>query len=88
MTPDRRRSLLADPKLPKFDGGKLREILGDLTPVLEPSARGRIRLIRALEARFGGNFRSYDLADRALKDFDDQVGLIRDYLRLKGVQGG
>ena len=88
MIAARRHALLSDPKLPKFDTAKYREILGDLTPVLEPSPRGRIRLIRSLEARFGGNFRSYDVADKTLKHFDDQVSLIREYLKIKGVQGG
>lgn len=88
MTRERMRELASDPKLPRFSSGKLREILGDLTPRLEPTHRGRLRLIRALEARFGGNFRSYDVAHEALADFDEQVSHIRDYLRLKGVQGG
>jgi len=46
-------------------------------PDLGPSQLGRIRLMRALERRFGKGFKAIPGPRKALKDFDDQVKDIR-----------
>ncbi len=51
----------------------LPEILGDAMPELPKSAIGRHRLIRALQQRFGPNFRSLPGVMGLVKEFDDTV---------------
>lgn len=52
---------------------RLHEILGDATPELPRNAVGRHRLIRALNQRFGKNFRSLPGISNLIKQFDSDL---------------
>jgi len=48
-------------------------ILGDAMPQLPRNAVGRHRLVRALQQRFGSNFRSLPGVSGLIKEFDDDM---------------
>ena len=52
---------------------QLGEILGDSMPELPRNQVGRHRLIRALQQRFGLNFRSLPGVKNLVKEFDDDL---------------
>lgn len=54
---------------------QLPEVLGDAMPELPRNAVGRYRLIRALQQRFGDNFRALPGVSSVVKEFDDEVDL-------------
>jgi len=80
--------LLKDPKLPRMNLEPIKMVLQDLMPALSPGPRGRLRLIRALTQRYGENFRAFKDAQQAMEHFDNETKLVRDWLKLKGVQSG
>lgn len=53
--------------------GDLPNILGDMMPELPRTAVGRHRLIRALQQRFGKNFRSLPGVQGLVTEFDADV---------------
>jgi len=65
-------------------------ILGDAMPELPRNAVGRHRLIRALQQRFGDNFRSLPGVMGIVQDFDQKVQFERhlDQLRAVKPRGG
>lgn len=65
---------------------KLHEILGEAMPELPRSAVGRHRLVRALNQRFGKNFRSLPGVSDLVKQFDDEVSLEQRVQRLKNIK--
>jgi len=72
-------------------GGELRmadlgDILGDGMPDLPKNGVGRFRLIRALQQRFGRNFRSLPGVSGLIQEFDDDVEFDGVVSKLKGVK--
>lgn len=51
----------------------LPSILGDAMPELTPNSTGRFRLIRALQQRFGNNFRKLPGVKGLIEQFDDDI---------------
>lgn len=76
------------PNVPQVDTTPIRAVLGDLMPSLAPSPAGRLRLLRALRAKFGAGFKTFEAARKVLKHYDDEVAHIKAYLRVKGVSDG
>ena len=65
---------------------QLRDILGDAMPELPRSAVGRHRLIRALQQRFGSNFRSLPGISSLVKEFDADIALEHKVAQLKNIR--
>lgn len=53
--------------------GDLPMILGDALPELPKNSVGRFRLVRALQQRFGKNFRSLPGVENLVKEFDQDI---------------
>jgi hypothetical protein len=51
----------------------LSELLGERLPKLEHTPVGRMRLITALQNRFGDNFRTLPGISKILSEFDDEA---------------
>lgn len=54
----------------------------DEMPALEPTPLGRHRLIQAFRNKYGESFRNRRGVSGAIKDFDEQVNLIKKTLEL------
>lgn len=67
---------------------KLHEILGDATPDLPRNAVGRHRLVRALNQRFGKNFRSLPGVSDLVGQFDNEIDFERRVQQLKSIKLG
>ena len=65
-----KRAAQAGPKLRLTD---LPDILGDAMPELPKNSVGRFRLMRALQQRFGRNFRSLPGVGDLMKEFDSEI---------------
>lgn len=61
----------------------LPEVLGDMMPEITMDRVGRFRLTRALQQRFGVNYRSIPGAKQILDDFDTDMK-IEDIVRRQG----
>lgn len=79
---------LQDSELPKLDDEPIKKILGDSTPRLHLTKAGRLRLVSALSYKYGENFRNFESAHEALKHFDDNHDLLKQYLKVKGYVRG
>jgi len=66
----------------------LSSILGDSMPELPKNNVGRFRLIRALQQRFGKNFRSLPGVSSVVKEFDDDIDFEHTINRMKKLNGG
>lgn len=64
----------------------LPEILGDAMPELPKSPVGRHRLIRALQQRFGSNFRSLPGIKNLMSEFDHDVEFEKRIARLGSIK--
>ena len=64
----------------------LPELLGDAHPDLPKDAVGRHRLVRALKARFGPNFRALPGVADVLKEFDGVVSVEGQIARIKQLK--
>jgi hypothetical protein len=65
---------------------QLPEILGDAMPELPKNPVGRHRLIRALQQRFGNNFRALPGVKNLVKEFDNDVELEMKIARISAVK--
>lgn len=61
-------------------------ILGDAMPDLPKNAVGRHRLVRALQQRFGPNFRSLPGVGGLIKEFDTEVELETRVQRIASIR--
>lgn len=64
----------------------LPEILGDAMPELPRSAIGRHRLIRALQQRFGPNFRSLPGVMGLVKEFDSEAKFEKEVDTIRNIK--
>lgn len=64
----------------------LRDILGDAMPEIPRNGVGRHRLVRALQQRFGNNWRSLPGVKDLVKEFDGEVDLERRIAKIKAVK--
>lgn len=65
---------------------RLHEILGDATPELPRNAVGRHRLIRALNQRFGKNFRSLPGISNLIKQFDSDLEVEKKIAHISSIK--
>lgn len=65
---------------------QLPDILGDAMPELPRSPVGRHRLIRALQQRFGNNFRSLPGIKDLVAEFDKDLEFERKVATLKSIK--
>lgn len=65
---------------------QLPEILGDAMPDLPRTAVGRHRLIRALQQRFGANFRSLPGLKDLISEFDKDVAFEVKLARMRSIR--
>lgn len=65
---------------------QLPAILGEAMPEMPKNAVGRHRLIRALQQRFGKNFRSLPGVTDLVKEFDDQIDLEVRIARIQAIK--
>lgn len=65
---------------------KLPEILGEAMPELPRNSVGRHRLVRALQQRFGSNWRSLPGVKGLVKEFDDEVSIERRIAQIKQIR--
>lgn len=70
----------------KLSLGSLAEILGDAMPDLPRNGVGRHRLVRALQQRFGNNWRSLPGVKDLVEDFDDEVSIERRIAQIKQIK--
>lgn len=68
---------------PKMNDGPIRAVLGDETPELEPTALGRLRLLGALERKFGANYRNKPGVPQALSHFDKELSYFQKIRRIR-----
>ena len=65
---------------------ELHKILGDAMPELPRNAVGRHRLVRALQQRFGRNFRSLPGVSGLVKEFDRETQFEQKLVQIKGIK--
>ena len=65
---------------------QLPDILGESMPELPRNNVGRFRLVRALQQRFGKNFRSLPGVSNLITEFDKDVELEDKISRLKKIK--
>jgi hypothetical protein len=75
----------------KGESGKLclddlHEILGESMPELPRTAVGRHRLVRALQQRFGANFRNLPGVGDLIKDFDAELGFEKKIAQMRAIR--
>lgn len=78
------RLAASDKELPQFDSKPISDVLGDSMPKLNLTKSGRLRLVNALQYKFGENFRNFEKAHGALEHFDKEYEHTKTYLKLKG----
>lgn len=61
-------------------------ILGDAMPELPRTPVGRHRLIRALQQRFGGNFRSLPGVGSIVQEFDAEIAFERKVAEMRALK--
>ena len=66
----------------------IHQILGDATPELPFNSVGRHRLVRALQQRFGPNFRSLPGIKGLIKEFDDNLAFEDKIRSMKSIKLG
>jgi hypothetical protein len=64
----------------------LPEILGEAMPELPRTPVGRHRLIRALQQRFGANFRSLPGLKDLIKEFDDDLEFEKKIAKMQAIK--
>lgn len=70
----------------KLSLSHLPEILGESLPDLPKNAVGRHRLIRALQQRFGNNWRSLPGVNDIVKEFDGVVDVETRIAKIKRIK--
>lgn len=65
---------------------KLPDILGEAMPELPKNAVGRHRLIRALQQRFGNNYRSLPGVKDLVSEFDKDVAFESKVKRMSAIR--
>lgn len=65
---------------------QLPEILGDAMPELPKNAVGRHRLIRALQQRFGANFRSLPGVRNLVTEFDGEISFAEKLEHMRQIK--
>ena len=65
---------------------QLPDVLGDAMPELPKNAVGRYRLIRALQQRFGDNFRALPGVSGLVKEFDSAIDLENKIQKISAVK--
>lgn len=58
---------------PNLDMNDMKELLGDNMPKISYTQAGRLRLVRALQQRFGDSFTKINGISEFLKEFDDEM---------------
>jgi hypothetical protein len=76
-----------DAKKNGLDLHDLPDVLGEGMPKLEFHALGRIRLMRALQQRFGSGYRNVPGVSSVMQKFDEQAKLELHYHHLKQKLG-
>lgn len=69
-----------------FDLSRLHEVLGEATPELPRNPVGRHRLVRALDQRFGPNWRSLPGTKDIMAQFDSEVEFENTAARLRSIK--
>lgn len=64
----------------------LPSVLGEAMPELPRNAVGRHRLVRALQQRFGNNFRTLPGVKDLVKQFDDEVSMEVRIARIQAIK--
>jgi hypothetical protein len=64
----------------------LPSVLGDAMPELPKNAVGRHRLVRALQQRFGNNFRALPGVTDVIKEFDREVEFEGKIKRMSAIR--
>ena len=64
----------------------LPQILGDAMPDLPRSSVGRYRLVKALQQRFGDNFRSLPGVSGLVEQFDREIAFEDKVSRMKAIK--
>lgn len=64
----------------------LPEILGDAMPDLPRTSVGRHRLIRSLQQRFGGNFRTLPGVADLVKEFDSEIAFEQKRAKIAAIK--
>lgn len=70
----------------KLKLSQLGEILGDACPELPRTAVGRHRLVRALQQRFGNNFRSLPGVKALVEEFDKDMEFEHKVAQMKAIR--
>lgn len=70
-----------------FDFEDLKELLGEKMPKIEFTPVGRLRLINALQVRFGNGFRSLPGVQSLLKKFDEEAAFNVKMHEMKMIRG-
>lgn len=65
---------------------QLGEILGESTPDLPRNSVGRHRLVRALQQRFGSNWRSLPGVQGLVKEFDSEIAAERRIAQIRSIK--
>lgn len=65
---------------------QLPAILGDATPELPKNSVGRHRLIRALQQRFGRNFRSLPGVKDLITEFDGEIAFDQKVQQMRQIK--
>lgn len=65
---------------------QLPEVLGDAMPELPRNAVGRYRLIRALQQRFGDNFRALPGVSGLVKEFDNEIAFENKVQKISAIK--
>lgn len=72
-----------------MDTSEIEQLLGaENVPELNAGPLGRLRLVQALQTKFGADFRSVPAASKALQSFDSQTDSMRELLKLGGMIDG
>lgn len=71
--------------LPAMDMKPIKKVLGEDMPDISPTPLGRLRLLNALKAKFGANYRNIPGAAEALSHFSDEMRYFEALRKVKGV---
>ena len=70
-----------------FTLSDLPELLGDRTPEMEFSPRGRLRLVTALRNRFGESYRNLRGIGGLIKEFDKEAAFAVKLAQMRLIKG-
>lgn len=82
------KKLQALATVPEMDLKPIHAVLGEDTPAISPTPLGRMRLLNALKAKFGANYRNIPQASKALDHFASEMRYFDTLRNVKGVGRG